>query len=68
MNTSYFQPTFDTMQTSTIRMTLREAQIQLPHTEGATYKVLCEVIRAAARELLFRYREESRRLYSQQGV
>ena len=56
------------MQTSTIRMTLREAQIQLPHTEGATYKVLCEVIRAAARELLFRYREESRRLYSQQGV
>lgn len=68
MNTSYFQPPFETMQTSIIRMTLREAQVSLPHTEGATKELLCEVIRAAARELLFRYREESRRLYLQRGV
>jgi hypothetical protein len=57
MDNNYFQPPFETMQTSTIQMTLRQAQIQLPHTEGATHEVLCEVIRAAARELLFRYRQ-----------
>jgi len=60
MNTSYFQPSFDTMQTSTIQLTLREAQLQLPHAKGALKEVLCEVIRAAATELRFRYRESIR--------
>jgi hypothetical protein len=56
MNSNYFQPSFDTMQTSTIQLTLREAQIQLNHAKGAVREVLCEVIRAAATELLIRYR------------
>jgi hypothetical protein len=50
------------MQTTTIQMTLRQAQIELDHAEGATREVLCEVIRGAARELLFRYREGMRNL------
>jgi len=56
MNNSYFQPPFETMQTSTIQLTLREAQIQLSHAEGAVKEVLREVIRAAAGELLFRWK------------
>ena len=57
MNPNYFQPTFDAMQTSTIQLWLREAQVRLPHSEGAVKEILCEGIKAAATELLFRYRE-----------
>lgn len=57
MNPNYFQPTFNTMQTSTIQLWLRGAQIQLPHSEGASREILIEGIKAAATELLFRYRE-----------
>ena len=57
MNPNYFQPTFDAMQTSTIQLWLHEAQAQLPHSEGAIAEILREGIRAAATELLFRYRE-----------
>jgi hypothetical protein len=58
----YYAPAFEDMQTSTIQMTLRQAQIDLPHTEGAKHELLCEVIRCAASELLFRYRESIRNL------
>ena len=57
MNPNYFQPTFDAMNTSTIQLWLREAQVRLPHSEGAVKEILCEGIRAAAAELLFRYRQ-----------
>jgi hypothetical protein len=56
MNPNYFQPTFDQMQTSTIQSWLRSAQVQLPESSGAVRKILCEGIKAAASELLFRYR------------
>jgi hypothetical protein len=58
----YYAPAFEDMQTTTIQMTLRQAQIELTHAEGAVHEVLCEVIRGAARELLFRYRESIRNL------
>ena len=57
MNPNYFQPTFDAMNTSTIQLWLREAQVRLPHSEGAVRQILSEGISAAAAELLFRYRE-----------
>lgn len=53
----YYAPAFEDMQTITIQMTLRQAQIELDHADGAIREVLCEVIRGAARELLIRYRE-----------
>ena len=53
----YYAPAFEDMQTITIQMTLRQAQIELDHADGATREVLREVIRGAARELLLRYRE-----------
>jgi hypothetical protein len=59
---NYYAPAFEDMQTTTIQMTLRQAQIELDHAEGATREVLCEVIRGAASELLFRYRESMRNL------
>jgi hypothetical protein len=61
MTTSYFQPTFEAMDTDTLRMWLRQAQIQLPLTTGAAYDIIAEGIKAAASELLVRYREESKR-------
>lgn len=57
MNPNYFQPTFDSMNTSTIQLWLHEAQLQLPESTGAKREILCEGIKAAATELLFRYRE-----------
>jgi hypothetical protein len=50
------------METSTIRLWLHEAQVRLPHESGSVREILKEGIRASARELLYRYREESRRL------
>lgn len=58
MNPNYFQPTFDAMKTSTIQLWLKGAQIQLPHSEGASRELLIEGIKAAATELLYRYRGE----------
>jgi hypothetical protein len=57
MNPNYFQPTFDQMQTSTIQLWLHEAQVRLPESTGAVKDILCEGIKAAATELLFRYRQ-----------
>lgn len=57
MNPNYFQPTFDAMQTSTIQLWLHEAQVRLPHSEGVVREILSEGIKAAATELLFRYRQ-----------
>lgn len=57
MNPNYFQPTFDQMQTSTIQLWLHEAQVRLPDSSGAVHEILCEGIKAAASELLFRYRQ-----------
>ena len=56
MNSNYFQPAFDQMQTSTIQLWLREAQVRLPDSSGAVHDMLCEGIKAAATELLFRFR------------
>lgn len=56
MNPNYFQPTFEQMNTSTIQLWLREAQWQLPNERGAVREILCEGIKAAATELLNRYR------------
>jgi hypothetical protein len=61
MNPNYFQPTFEQMNTSTIQLWLREAQWQLPNSTGAVHDILCEGIKAAATELLFRFRNESKR-------
>jgi len=57
MNPNYFQPTFDQTQTSTIQLWLHEAQVRLPESTGAARDILCEGIKAAATELLFRYRQ-----------
>ena len=58
MNTSYyFQPTFEAMKTSTLQLWLREAQCQLQESTGAKREILSEGIKAAATELLFRYRQ-----------
>ena len=57
MNSNYFQPTFEAMNTSTIQLWLRQAQIQLPLTKGAAHEIISEGIKAAASELLIRYRE-----------
>lgn len=59
---NYYAPAFEDMQTTTIQMTLRQAQIELDGAEGAKYEALCEVIRGAASELLFRWRESMRTL------
>jgi hypothetical protein len=56
MNPNYFQPTFDQMQTSTIQLWLRSAQQQLPNASETVRDILREGIKAAANELLFRYR------------
>lgn len=58
MNPNYFQPTFDQMQTSTIQLWLREAQVRLPDSSGAVHEILCEGIKAAASELLFRWKHK----------
>lgn len=57
MNSNYFQPTFDQMNTSTIQLWLHEAQWQLPYERGAVREILCEGIKAAATELLYRWRQ-----------
>lgn len=57
MNTNYFQPTFEQMNTSTIQLWLHEAQVRLPEATGAIRDILCEGIKAAATELLYRYRQ-----------
>jgi hypothetical protein len=56
MNPNYFQPTFEQMNTSTIQLWLHDAQWKLPESTGAVRKMLCEGIKAAATELLFRYK------------
>lgn len=56
MNPNYFQPTFDQMQTLTIQLWLREAQVRLPDSSGSVREILCEGIKAAASELLFRWK------------
>jgi hypothetical protein len=56
MNSSYFQPTFEEMNTSTLQLWLHEAQCRLPTSEGAVKHMLMDGIRAAASELLFRWR------------
>jgi hypothetical protein len=43
------------MNTSTIQLWLHEAQWRLPQEKGAVHDILCEGIKAAATELLFRY-------------
>lgn len=53
---SYFEPTFDKMNTSTIQLWLHEAQWRLPSSEGAIREMLKEGIKTAATELLFRYK------------
>ena len=60
MNSNYFQPTFNEMNTSTIQLWLHEAQVRLPESTGVVRDILCEGIKAAAAELLFRYREQKR--------
>jgi hypothetical protein len=57
MNPNYFQPTFEQMNTSTIQLWLREAQVMLPESTGAIRDLLCEGIKCAATELLYRYRQ-----------
>lgn len=58
MNPNYFQPTFDQMQTFTIQLWLREAQVRLPDSSGTVHEILCEGIKAAASELLFRWKHK----------
>jgi len=57
---NYFEKTFDTMHTYTIGEWMREAQLQLPHYSGSARLLLLEGIRAASRELLYRWRLEVR--------
>jgi hypothetical protein len=57
MNPNYFQPTFEQMNTSTVQLWLREAQVRLPESTGSVRNILCEGIKAAATELLYRYRQ-----------
>lgn len=57
MNPNYFQPTFEAMNTSTLQLWLKTAQEQLPLTKGAAYEIISEGIKAAATELLYRYRQ-----------
>jgi hypothetical protein len=56
MNPNYFQPTFEQMNTSTIQLWLHDAQWRLPESTGAVREMLREGIKAAATELLFRYK------------
>jgi hypothetical protein len=58
----YYDYIFEDMKTSTIQSALRQAQIDLSQSKGAVREILCEIIRCAARELLFRYRENMRNL------
>jgi predicted site-specific integrase-resolvase len=53
---NYFRESFADMKYRTLQNWLREAQIQLPQSEGAKYEILCEGIKAAASELLYRWR------------
>lgn len=64
MNPNYFQSSFESMETSTIRLWLHEAQVRLPSERGNVREILKEGIRASARELLFRYREDMKRISS----
>jgi len=54
---NYYENSFTDIQTSTIQMWLREAQIMLDYEVGATRSMLLEGIRAAAAELRHRYRQ-----------
>ncbi len=54
---NYYTKNFENMETSTIGEWLHNAQLQLPHCGGSARLLLLEGIRAAASELLFRYRE-----------
>jgi hypothetical protein len=68
MDTNYFQSSFESMETSTIRLWLHEAQVRLPHERGSVREILKEGIRASARELLFRYREDMKRIFSKNST
>lgn len=57
MNPNYFQPTFEAMNTSTLQLWLKAAQVQLPLTDGAAHEIIREGIKGAATELLNRYRQ-----------
>jgi hypothetical protein len=54
----YYDYIFEDMPTRSIQSALRQAQIDLPQSKGAVHEILCEIIRCAAHELLFRYRQE----------
>ena len=62
---AYYSATFENMQTHVIQQWLHVAQHQLDHyKEGVVREMLLEGISNAAAELLFRYRDETRRLYT----
>jgi hypothetical protein len=54
---NYYAQNFSTIETYTIGLWLHEAQLQLPHYRGSARLLLLEGIKAAASELLIRYRE-----------
>lgn len=54
----YFSPDFAEVETCTLRLWLREAQVQLPDSTGAVRELLKEGIRNCATELKYRYRKD----------
>lgn len=61
----YYSANFEHMNTHVIQQWLYVAQHQLDHyKEGVVREMLLEGISNAAAELLFRYRDETRRLYT----
>ena len=54
----YFSPDFAEVATSTLRLWLHEAQVQLPDSTGAVRELLKQGIRDCASELKYRYRKD----------
>ena len=54
----YFSPDFAEVETCTLRLWLREAQVQLPDSTGAVRELLKEGIRNCATELKYRWQQD----------
>lgn len=54
----YFSPDFAEVETCTLRLWLREAQVQLPDSTGAVRELLKQGIRDCASELKYRWKQD----------
>jgi predicted translin family RNA/ssDNA-binding protein len=54
----YFSPSFEQMETCTLRLWLHEAQVQLPESTGVVRELLLQGIRDCAGELKYRWRQD----------